>query len=241
MTKKPVLMITHVHSADPGQAAVILSELGYPVETLRANKGQPLPERVAEYAGFVSFGGPQSANDDHIDYIKAELDWVPHVAAQNVPFLGVCLGAQIVARSLGARVAPHPEGLYEFGYYPIEPAAQDGALQLAHEIEVCHRHGEAFELPAGAVRLATRETFPNQAFRYGRSTFGIQFHPEVNDAVLHRWLDRDPPPEDLAFRGAQPAAEQYAKHARHQAAMHSWLRRFLAFWVTTGEVTDRAG
>ena len=75
---------------------------------------------------------------------------------------------------------------------------------------------------------------PNCA-EYASVFFGVQFHPEVNDDVLHRWLDRDPPPEDLAFRGAQPAEEQYTNHARYQAAMHNWLRRFLSFWVATGE------
>ena len=115
MTKKPVLMLTHVTAGDAGEMAAIFARLGHPVETRRLNKDAALPENIADYAGFVSFGGPVSANDEHLDYIRAELDWMPRVMAQGTPLLGVCLGAQILARSLGANVKPHAEGLYEFG------------------------------------------------------------------------------------------------------------------------------
>ena len=185
---------------------------------------------------MVSFGGPQSANDDHIDYVRAELDWIPRVMAAGVPLLGICLGGQMVARTLGATVGPDPNGLYEFGYYPIEPV--DGAaeeLALDGTLNVAHRHGEAFTIPAGARRLARRDLFENQAFRYGATTWGVQFHPEVNDTVLGRWLDCDPPPEDLERSGAQTVAVQHAKHARHHRAMHDWLGRFLALWLASAE------
>jgi len=130
MTRKPVLMLTHVTARDAGQIAVIVAALGHPVEVLRLNKGAPLPENIEDYAGFVSFGGPASANDEHIDYIRAELDWMPRVIALGVPLLGVCLGAQLVARSLGAAVALHAEGLYEFGYYPVTPLGDGDDLQM---------------------------------------------------------------------------------------------------------------
>ncbi len=234
MTKKPVLMLTHVTAGDAGEIAAILARLGHAVETRRLNKDAALPENVAGYAGIVSFGGPVSANDEHLDYIRAELDWMPRVMARGTPLLGVCLGAQILARSLGANVAPHAEGLYEFGYYPVTPVGDDGALQMDAPLQVCHRHGEAFELPAGARLLAARETFPHQAFRYGAASFGLQFHPEVNDAVQDAWLNRQPPPEDLARRGAQSVAEQTRHHANHQKTMHAWLRKFLTYWLAQG-------
>ena len=234
MTKKPVLMLTHVTARDAGQIAVILAGWGYPVETRRLNKGDALPGDIENYAGFVSFGGPLSANDEHVDYIRAELDWMGRVMAADKPLLGVCLGGQLLARSLGARVAPHAQGLYEFGYYPVVPTSDSGDLQMTGPLDVCHRHGEGFELPAGARLLATRDSFPNQAFRYGAASFALQFHPEVNDSVLNAWLDRRPPPEDLAHRGAQSAAEQFANHADHQNAMHAWLCKFLTYWLAQG-------
>ena len=234
MAKKPVLMLTHVTARDAGEIAVIAAELGHWVETLRLNKGEKLPENIADYAGIVSFGSPASANDAHVDFIRAELDWIPRVMAAEVPFLGVCFGAQMLARVLGAGVAPHAEGQYEFGYYPVTPTGESGALQLDAPLHFCLRHGEGFELPSGAERLASGETFPNQAFRFGATNFAVQFHPEVNDEVLSHWLDRDTPPHDLTKPGAQSVEEQRRNHARHHPAMHAWLHKFIASWLSPG-------
>ena len=232
----PVLLVTHVTAGDPGAVPALLAAQGRPCRVIRANKGEPFPQDIGALAGVVSFGGPQSANDDHVDYVRAELDWIPRVMAAGVPLLGICLGSQMVARTLGATVAPDPEGRYEFGYFPVEPL--DGAagdLALDGPLTVAHRHGEAFTLPAGARRLARRDVFENQAFRYRRTTWALQFHPEVDDAVLARWIDRDPPAEDLGRNGAQTAAEQRANHARYHRAVHRWLGRFLALWLASAE------
>ncbi len=232
----PVLLVTHVTAGDPGAVPALLAAQGRPSRVVRANKGEPFPADIGALAGVVSFGGPQSANDDRTDYVRAELDWMPRVMAAGVPLLGICLGSQMVARVLGARVAPDAHGLYEFGYYPVEPLAGTADdLALDGPLTVAHRHGEAFTLPAGARRLARRAVFENQAFRYGQTTWALQFHPEVDDAVLARWIDRDPPPEDLGRNGAQTAAEQRANHARHHRAVHDWLGRFLALWLASGE------
>ena len=232
----PVLLVTHVTAIDAGAVPDLLAGLGRRSRIIRANKGEPFPEDVETLGGVVSFGGPQSANDDHVDYVRAELDWIPRVMAAGVPLLGICLGSQMVARTLGATVGPDPNGLYEFGYYPIEPlegAAQDLALDAT--LNVAHRHGEAFTMPAGARRLARRDVFENQAFRYGATTWAVQFHPEVNDAVLARWVGSDPPAEDLRRTGAQTPAEQHANHTRHHAIVHEWLGRFLALWLASAE------
>ena len=232
----PVLLVTHVTAVDAGAVPDLLAGLGRRSRIIRANKGEPFPEDVESLGGVVSFGGPQSANDDHVDYVRAELDWIPRVMAAGVPLLGICLGSQMVARTLGATVGPDPNGLYEFGYYPIEPlegAAQDLALDAT--LNVAHRHGEAFTMPAGARRLARRDVFENQAFRYGATTWALQFHPEVNDPVLARWVGSDPPAEDLRRTGAQTPAEQRANHARYHGAVHEWLGQFLALWLASAE------
>jgi len=234
MSKKPLLMLTHLTSGDAGEIAIIAAELGYPVEVRRLNKGEPLPKNLADYAGFVSFGSPASANDTHVDFIRAELDWIPCVLAAELPFLGICFGAQLLARVLDAKVAPHPKGQYEFGYYPITPVGDSGALKMDAPLYISLRHGEGFELPRGAELLATGETFPHQAFRYGSASFALQFHPEVNDDVLRYWLDRDPPPEDLLKPGAQSEELQWLNHVKYRSAMHGWLRKFFADWLTKG-------
>ena len=131
MTKKPVLMLTHVTARDAGEIAVILGQMDHPVETLRLNKGDALPANIADYAGFVSFGGPASANDEHIDYIHAELEWMPGVMALDIPLLGVCLGSQILARSLGARVH-RDEMLVEYGDRTTRIEAHPIGIEFDH-------------------------------------------------------------------------------------------------------------
>lgn len=229
--KRPVLLLTHVAAGDVGQVSVILKNLGYPVKVLRLNKGDQLPANIRDYSGIIAFGGPMSANDDHIEYIRSELDWMPKVVKERIPLLGICLGAQILARSLGADVRKHPDGLYEFGYYPVFRETGVDDLGMPMQLQVFHRHGEAFGIPSGARRLVTRDSFPNQAFRYDDTSFGLQFHPEVNDAVLEFWLGRLPPPVDLKRFGAQSVKEQFAGHARNANDVHSWLSKFLKFWV----------
>ena len=232
MADKPFAMITHVTELDGGESELLLKRKGHAVTVVRANKGEPLPAPET-ISGAALFGGPQSANDDHLDYVTAEYAWIERAMRAEIPLLGVCLGAQMIARALGATVAPHAEGAYEFGYFPIAPLNGASAdLALEAPLMTFHRHGEAFTLPSGAEHLATRDVFPNQAFRHGRTTWGIQFHPEVNDTVLDRWLSVNPP--DLERDGAQTVAEQRAGHAKNMADMHTWLSDFLDLWTASG-------
>src|SRR5215471_1010557 len=118
----PVLLILHQEHSSPGRVGQMLVKLGYPLDIRRPRFGDPLPKTMADHAGAVIFGGPQSANDPD-DFIKAEIDFIGVPLREEKPFLGICLGAQMLARYLGERVAPHPEGKAEIGYYPIRPTA----------------------------------------------------------------------------------------------------------------------
>ncbi len=107
------------------------------------------------------------------------------------PLLGVCLGAQMLARHLGHRVYRHPEGKVEIGYYPIVPTEAGEALCAApFPTHVYQWHREGFDLPRGATLLAAGSDFEAQAFRYGPAAYGLQFHPEVTYAMMCRWTLR---------------------------------------------------
>ncbi|MCP5419140.1 MAG: gamma-glutamyl-gamma-aminobutyrate hydrolase family protein [Gammaproteobacteria bacterium] len=227
---KPFLLVVQVEQANPGRVARKLRERGYELEIrCPVECGHALPEALDDYAGAVVFGGPMSANDDStLPGIRAELEWIPKVVESGKPFLGICLGAQLLARALGARVAPHPAGMAEIGYFPVCPTVDGGEL-FDGPLCVYHWHQEGFEIPSDAVLLAQGERFPNQAFRYGDKAFGIQFHPEVTADIMETWLERAA--HKLGLPGAQSPDQQRAGNLRHDAAFERWLDRFLDRWL----------
>src|SRR4029077_3171729 len=145
----PLLMVLHQETSTPGRVGNALRELGHKLDIRRPRFGDTLPETLEGHAGAVIFGGPMSANDGD-EFVRREIDWVAVPLAEQRPFLGICLGAQMLARQLGARVAPHAQGREEIGYYPIRPTAAGTKLCPDWPDHVYHWHREGFELPHGA-------------------------------------------------------------------------------------------
>src|ERR1044072_5898173 len=117
---RPVLVILHQETSTPGRVGNALRALGHPLDIRRPRVGDPLPDTLDRHAGAVIFGGPMSANDPD-DFVRREIDWIEVPRLEQRQFLGICLGAQMLARQPGAPVAPHHEGRVEVGYYPIRP------------------------------------------------------------------------------------------------------------------------
>jgi len=148
--------------------------------------------------------------------------------SEQRPLLGICLGAQMLAMHLGARVAPHPQGRVQVGYYPIRPTAAGVAVCPNWPDHVYHWHREGFELPAGAELLAEGRDFPVQAVRFDHA-FGLQFHPDVTYAMMHCWVTRDE--RDLEAPGALPRHRHFADRAVQDTTERAWLRQFLDGWL----------
>ena len=241
-----VLIVLHQEHSSPGRLGRLLVERGYRLDIRRPCLGDPLPATMDDHVGAVIFGGPQSANDAH-DYVRAEIDWIDVPLKAGKPYLGICLGAQMLARHLGATVAPHPNGLVEIGYYPIRATGEGARLFERGEERtarktapapvhwpdhVYHWHREGFDLPNGAQLLAEGEAFPNQAFRYGPAAFGIQFHPEVTHHMMCRWTVRGS--ERLDLPGARPRSAHFIGRLQHDARIRLWLDAFIDHWLTSG-------
>ncbi len=224
---RDILIVLHSESSTAGRIGHMLEERGYRLDIRRHCLGDPLPETLEQHAGAVIFGGPMSANDGD-EWIAREIDWIGVPLKEQKPFLGVCLGAQMLSKHLGGTVGPHADGLVEIGYYPLRPTEQGRDLGPwpAH---VYHWHREGLTLPRGTVRLATGDTFENQAFRHDGHAFGIQFHPEVTRLTMHRWGVLG------AHRFVLPNAQDSRAHLDgnllHDGPVKDWLSRFLAHWL----------
>jgi GMP synthase (glutamine-hydrolysing) len=230
--KLPVLLVLHQENSTPGRVGHALTALGYPLDIRRPRFGDPLPETMEGHAAAVVFGGPQSANDEE-DYVRREIDWFGVPIAEQKPVLSICLGAQMMARTLGARVFCHVDQRAEVGYYPIRPTPEAMAMPLRWPERVYQWHREGFDLPPGAVMLAEGdEHFPVQAFRYGPAAFGIQFHPEVTHAMMCRWTVRGQHRFELP--GAQDRAAHFAGRPVYDYSIRTWLKGFLDHWLPLG-------
>jgi GMP synthase (glutamine-hydrolysing) len=223
----PILIVLHQEHSTPGRIGNALRKLGYPLDIRRPRFDEPLPETMDGHSGAVIFGGPMSANDSE-PFIRRETEWIAVPLAERKPFLGVCLGAQMLARLLGAKVSFHPEGSVEIGYYPIRPTALGRSICSTWPGHVYQWHREGFDLPRGSELLAEGDAFPVQAFRYG-SGYALQFHPDITHAMLCRWTTRGH--DRMGLPGARPLAEHFSEHFVHGEAARLWLAGFLDHWL----------
>jgi GMP synthase (glutamine-hydrolysing) len=224
-----ILLVAHSEWRQ-GRVAPLLQSKGYEVEWRCPCMGDRLPDDRSAYEGVIVFGGRQSANDAHIaPFLQHEIDWIRGHVDAGGRYLGICLGGQLLARALEARVAPHRDGIVEIGYYPV--ARTDAGHNLFPEsLHVYHWHQEGFDLPDGAELLARGgNAFPNQAFRWGASAYGLQFHPEVTSAVARAWLEDSD--HQLIRPGALSRDHQEAQMAEHDGPLHSWMDGFLDHWL----------
>jgi GMP synthase (glutamine-hydrolysing) len=227
IARDPILIVLHQEHSSSGRVGHALQTLGFPLDIRRPRFGDRLPASLQRHAGAIIFGGPMSANDEQ-DFIRQEIDWIAVPLKEGKPFLGICLGAQMLVRQLGGKVEFHPEGHVEIGYYPIRPTPAGRALCETWPDHVYQWHREGFDLPRGGELLAEGDVFPVQAFHYG-AAYALQFHPDVTHAMMCRWTTRGH--ERLSLPGAKPRSAHFADRAVHDLPARAWLTVFLDHWM----------
>jgi GMP synthase (glutamine-hydrolysing) len=223
LEKPPILVVLHQETSTPGRVGQMLLAAGHPLDIRRPPLGHPLPTTLRDHAGVVIFGGPMSANED-ADYMRREIDWIEVPLREDKPFLGICLGAQILSRKLGGAVSTAPCGRVEIGWYPLQ-ATDAGKALIDWPDMVYQFHREGFDLPRDAVHLAKADIYPNQAFRYGDNAWGIQFHGELTRVMMQRWVVRGA--ERFKLPNAQDGRAHLAGRMDHDASLRRWMRDFL--------------
>ena len=234
---RPVLIVLHQEHSTPGRIGRLLRGYGLHLDIRRPRYGDPLPATMANHAGVVMFGGPMSANDDDA-FIRDEIDWIGVPLREQAPFLGICLGAQMMARHLGQKVYAHTEGRVEVGYYPIVPTPEAermfGAGVFPRRVYQWHREG--FDLPRGATLLASGVDFEVQACHIAERAFALQFHPEVTYAMMCKWTVLGH--ERMSLPGAWPTRRHHLDGwFEHDGAVARWTDAFLRLWINPGAMS----
>jgi GMP synthase (glutamine-hydrolysing) len=192
-TRRFVRVIQHVDGEGLGLIAAALEREGAGFEVTRIDRDERVPRELGDAAGLIVLGGPMGAYEtEKYPHLRDELRLIEAALRVDAPILGVCLGSQLVAAALGARVAPAP--VKEIGWLPVTPkpaAASDRLFApLPPSFLALCWHGDAFELPAQAASLASSAQTEHQAFRYGDLAYGILFHLEVTPLEVETMVDR---------------------------------------------------
>lgn len=228
---KSILVLQHVAHEPLGTLHALLRTAGFRIRYVNYSREPDAEVDVTRYDGLIVLGGPMGVyQSDRHPHLLREIELVKAAMEQDKPVLGICLGAQIIAHALGAQVGPLPTK--EIGWYPVEltdDGRRDPMLsQLGASEPIFQWHGDGFELPEGAVRLATSAACTHQAFRYGASVYALQFHLEVDSGMVDRWLDLPAHQAEIesTHGGAGREAIRSETQGRIEASMASGRRVF---------------
>jgi GMP synthase (glutamine-hydrolysing) len=234
-----ILILQHIACEPPGVYEDVLAERGAALQRVELDAGQRLPDWQSCDA-IVAMGGPMSVNDDAtLPWMSGEKRWVREAVLAGKPFWGVCLGAQLLAASLGARV--YAGAKPEIGIVPVHLTleAQNDAVfsGIPRELLTFQWHGETFDLPAGAVLLASSPAYPNQAFRWKEKAYGVQFHVEISAHMAEQWSQVPDYATALERElGAGAARKVVGDVRRVQEMLHSHARRMFENWLRSCEI-----
>jgi GMP synthase (glutamine-hydrolysing) len=182
-----VLAIQHVRCETPGKIREVVEREGISTKIVRVFEGQKIPSELGDAVGLIIMGGPMGVYErDSHPFLRREMRLIEAALKAEKPVLGVCLGSQLLAAALGARVRPGRRK--EIGWHPIHLAGDahsDPLLKgVVRSFTAYHWHGDVFELPRGAVSLASSQLTKHQAFRYGNNVYGFLFHMEVTQKII---------------------------------------------------------
>jgi GMP synthase (glutamine-hydrolysing) len=232
-----ILVLQHVAHESLGTLNPLLKQAGFRIRYVNFGRDPGAEPRLEGYEGLIVLGGPM--NVDQIDrhpHLRTEVELVERALDRDIPVLGICLGAQLIARALGASVGP--AGQKEIGWYDVslrEPGREDALLSNFDQTErIFQWHGDTFDIPRGAEHLASSELCPNQAFRYGDKVYGLQFHLEVDPGMIDRWLDLPANREEMeASAGIADPEEIRRESAQHIERIRGLADRTFGRWIET--------
>ncbi len=187
-----VTIIKHIDIEGPGTIGSFLEDNNISYRVIDIFNGERLPNSLCDVSSVIVLGGPMNVyEEDKYAFLKQEDGFLKEVIEKGLPTLGFCLGAQLIAKAQGALVKKNPQK--EIGWFNVsltEKGLSDPLFQgFQEELDVFQWHGDTFDIPDGAVRLAESGLCANQAYRIGTNIYGLQFHVEVTDVMIYQWID----------------------------------------------------
>lgn len=186
---KTAIAIRHVHFENLGTLGTLLESRGYQIRYVNGARDDLTPSWIADADLVVVLGGPVGAHeDDRYPFIRGEIELLQLRVRSGRPLVGICLGAQLIARAFGCKV--YPMGTQEIGFHAVHLTAEGSKSVLAPlaSSPVLHWHGDQFDIPPNGVCLARTDLCPHQAFAVGRHILGLQFHLEADPLDIESWL-----------------------------------------------------
>jgi GMP synthase (glutamine-hydrolysing) len=199
-----VLVFQHVAAEPLGTLDPMLRNRGHRIRYVNFHRNPDAKPDISRYNALIILGGPQMPDQGkQYPHLNEEMRCIEEALKREIPVLGICLGAQLVAYTLGGMVRPMKE--WEIGWYDLEPtpaaAADPVFCSLTQAHPVFQWHGYTFDIPAGAVHLAKSASCTNQVFRYGHNAYGLQCHLELDERLINRWLALPEYLQDLEANG----------------------------------------
>ena len=235
-----ILVLQHIACEPPAEYGTVLTSRGHILHPVEVDEGEPLPD-WRDYGAIVAMGGPMGVyEDDAYPWLVEEKRLIGDAVRAGLPYFGACLGVQLLAASLGARV--YPGGTPEVGILDVMRTEDGGsdpvASILPERFKTLQWHGDTFDLPEGAVSLFSSPAYPNQGFRFGEVAYGVQFHLEVDAALADEWSHipayktaaenvLGPGGLDQLLDGVAEHADRMLPHAR--TLIDAWLDHVLEY------------
>ena len=196
-----VMVLQHVAWEVLGSLDPLLKQNGFRIRYVNFGRTPELVPNLEKYEGLIILGGPMSVNDTkRFPHLSLEIKLIEQALKEDIPILGICLGAQLMAKALGAKIKKMP--VQEIGWYPVQVNRQGASDRILSPIKnsqrLFHWHGDTFEMPKGCHSLASSEICENQALRVSKKAYGFQFHLEVDEKMIKRWLTVPSHKKDIA-------------------------------------------
>ena len=201
---KRLLVFQHVAHELLGTLHPLLTSAGFKLSYVNFGSHPGAQPTLDGYHGLIVLGGPMSVNDTvRLPHLTTEMKSIEEALRRDLPVLGICLGAQLIAKTLGSSVYPNKEK--EIGWYDVSPTAEaagDPLLGVFRKTEkIFQWHGDTFDIPRDTLHLAFSALCAHQAFRYGTNVYGLQFHLEVDQPMIDRWLQVDENKKEIGALG----------------------------------------